>query len=337
VAAAFLGEVRALRHEVNIYRGQVLSVAQGDGHNPFSKSLSLKFIDTGALSRNDVVLPGGLLERIERHTIGFAAHTAQLRAAGRTLHRGLLFYGPPGTGKTHTVRYLSSAMPNRTTFVISGAAFGVLPSICGLARELAPAMVVLEDVDLVAQERSMVGAGENPLLFTLMNEMDGIGPDADVIFLLTTNRADLLEPALAARPGRIDLAVEIPAPDAACRARLIELYGRGMTMHLDNLDSVVSRTEGVSAAFIKEMLRRSALIAAMSTGAAEVGPLVVTSSHLDQALDEMLDSSDALTRSLLGATPPTAKQPIGTPSGPTLPHHIQAMLDASHVQQEPDR
>ena len=327
VSGAFLAGLRELRHDVNIYRCRVLAVAQGDTHNPFSNALTLQFVDPGAPSRDDVVLPAGLLERIERHTIGFAGHTAQLRSAGRSLHRGLLLYGPPGTGKTHTVRYLSAAMSGRTTLIISGAAFGVLPSICGLAHDLAPSMVVLEDVDLVAHERTMHGPGQSPLLFTLMNEMDGIGPDADVIFLLTTNRADVLEPALAARPGRIDLAVEIPAPDADARARLIALYGRGMTMQLGDITSVVTRTEGVSAAFIKEMLRRASLIAAMSTDPAAETGLIVTSDHVDQALAEMLDASDSLTRSLLGAEPSTES---GTePTVPGYPRRCAARTPSS--------
>jgi ATP-dependent 26S proteasome regulatory subunit len=62
-----------------------------------------------------------------------------------------------------------------------------------------------------------------PLLFELLNEMDGLAEDMDVLFLLTTNRTDVLEPALAARPGRIDQSVELPLPDATDRRRLIEL------------------------------------------------------------------------------------------------------------------
>jgi cell division protease FtsH len=203
-AAAFLAELRRLRHVVNIYRGCVLAVTQGDEHNPFSNDLSLQLIESSPLGREDLVLPDGVLERIERHTIDFGRYVARLSAAGRALRRGVLLYGPPGTGKTHTIRYLSSAMTGRTTFIISGAAFGVLGPICKLARDLAPSMVVLEDVDLVALERSMPGPGQNPLLFTLMNEMYGIGADADVVFLLTTNRADLIEPALSARPATGD-------------------------------------------------------------------------------------------------------------------------------------
>ena len=85
-----------------------------------------------------------------------------------------------------------------------------------LARRLQPSMVVLEDVDLIAMDRDL-SDGPNPLLFTLLDAMDGVGADADVTFVLTTNRADILEHALADRPGRVDLAIEIPRPDATCR------------------------------------------------------------------------------------------------------------------------
>ena len=68
------------------------------------------------------------------------------------------------------------------------------------------------------------------VLHELMNEMDGLGPQAEVIFLLTTNRPDMLEPALSARPGRIDQAIEFPLPDDGCRRRLFEVYGRGLDL-----------------------------------------------------------------------------------------------------------
>ena len=140
--------------------------------------------------------------------------------------------------------------------------------------------------------------GENPLLFELLNEMDGLAEDADVVFVLTTNRPDLLEPALAARPGRIDQATEIPLPDAGSRGRLISLYGKGLDLRLDDADSIVARTEGVSASFIKEALRRATLFAAE-----EAGALTVTDRHVNEALDELLVAGGALTVRLLGGEP----------------------------------
>jgi ATP-dependent 26S proteasome regulatory subunit len=133
-------------------------------------------------------------------------------------------------------------------------------------------------------------------VFELLNEMDGLPGDADVVVLLTSNRPELLEPALVARPGRVDLAVEIPLPDPAARRRLFELYGRGLVLRVDGLDRLVGQTEGVSPAFIRELLRKAALLA--------VGPgeeIVVEDRHLDQALHELVVGGGELTRRLLGA------------------------------------
>jgi ATP-dependent 26S proteasome regulatory subunit len=125
--------------------------------------------------------------------------------------------------------------------------------------------------------------------------MDGLADDVDVVFVLTSNRPELLEPALAARPGRVDLAVEVPLPDAACRRRLLELYGRGLTLRVAAMDQLVERTEGVSPAFIRELLRKAALLA--------VGPgddIVVEDGHLTQAIRELVADGSGVTRRLLG-------------------------------------
>jgi len=76
------------------------------------------------------------------------------------------------------------------------------------------------------------------------------------VFVLTTNRADLLKPALAARPGRIDQAVELTLPDAAAHRQLFELYRGDLTVDESRLDNLLERTGGVTASFLKELLRR---------------------------------------------------------------------------------
>src|SRR5207302_4753732 len=122
-----------------------------------------------------------------------------------------------------------------------------------LARFLQPAMMVIEDVDLIARERSQPHDPiREVLLNKLLNEMDGLREDADVLFVLTTNRPDQLEPALASRPGRIDQAIEFPLPDAEGRAKLIKLYARGLEVPEALLATIVQKTKGASPAFIKE-------------------------------------------------------------------------------------
>lgn len=86
----------------------------------------------------------------------------------------------------------------------------------------------------------------------LLNEMDGLKEDADILFVLTTNRPAELESALAGRPGRIDQAIEVGLPDEIGRGKLVRLYGRGLTLDVGIVDEAVRRTEGVSAAFIKD-------------------------------------------------------------------------------------
>lgn len=297
-ATRFLAEVREGMVLHNVYRGQLLAL--GNPHGPFGAGGPVvEFPAVPEIERDEVILPDGVLERIERHTVRFTEHAQKLLTAGRHLKRGLLLYGPPGTGKTLTAMYLVGRMPGRTTLVLSGNSYGLISPTCQLARNLQPSTIILEDVDLVAEERGMAALGENPLLFELLNEMDGLSEDADVIFALTTNRPDLLEPALAARPGRVDQATEIPLPDAECRRRLISLYGEGLDLKLEAVEEVVARTEGTSASFIKELLRRATLFAAE-----EEGDLVVTDRHVSEALDELLVAGGTLTMRLLGVEPP---------------------------------
>src|SRR5260370_12130807 len=101
-----------------------------------------------------------------------------------------------------------------------------------LARFLQPAMIVIEDVDLIARKREeMHGPCEESMLNKLLNEMDGLREDAAVLFVLTTNRPEHLEAALASRPGRIDQAIEFPLPDDGGPGQLFILYAFALPLN----------------------------------------------------------------------------------------------------------
>jgi ATPase family associated with various cellular activities (AAA) len=309
LAQRVLTELDELRAELNVYRGHLLDVSL----DPMGRVV-LGFAAPAGIGRDDVVLPASVLTRIERHALGVAGHRAALLAAGQHLKRGLLLYGPPGTGKTHTTRYLLGQMSGYSRLVLTGRSLVAVGPVTELARDLLPAVVVLEDVDLVAEERSL-GPASSPVLFDLLDAMDGAAPDADLLFLLTTNRADLLEPALAARPGRVDVAVEIALPDAPARERLLWLYGRGVPLALTEADvgTAVERTNGTTASFLKELIRRSVLEALHDDGAPrdDQGLPAVTGAHLTRALDDLLDAAQAVTRTLLGVGVDPADLPAG--------------------------
>jgi ATP-dependent 26S proteasome regulatory subunit len=158
----------------------------------------------------------------------------------------------------------------------------------------------------------MYGPGTNPMLFQLLNEMDGVGADADVTFVLTTNRVEVLEHALTDRPGRVDLAVEIPRPDAEARERLLRLYTRGVDLDLPDASALVERTAGVTASFVRELVRRAVLDAIDTAGRTRLDEQTLLA-----ALDELMDERQALTRSILGGH--DGQPPGAQPAGPRFP------------------
>ncbi|MCC3281850.1 AAA family ATPase [Arthrobacter caoxuetaonis] len=294
-AAAVLAAVQEHLRVHSILRGQVISL----GFDPYGPGgAGVNFLTRPSLPREKVILPDGVLERVRSHVLGIAGHRGRLQAAGQHLKRGVLLYGPPGTGKTHTVRHLLSESPGTTAVLLTGASLGAISQAASLARAMAPSLVVLEDIDLVAEDRNM-GHGPQPLLFQVLDALDGLDADADIAFVMTTNRVDVLEPALAQRPGRVDLAVEIPLPDAGDRVRLMELYAPAGVFSAAALAAVAEQSDGATASFARELVRR-AILAAAEAGE-DPGDV-----HLLAAAEDLSGQREAMTRSLLGGADPTA-------------------------------
>ena len=141
--------------------------------------------------------------------------------------------------------------------------------------------------------------------------MDGLAEDADVVFVLTTNRPEGLETALAQRPERVDQAVELPLPGADGRRRLLDLYAEGLDLRATDLAAVVRRSEGASPAFIREAdpPRRAPRRRGGRRGRCRGRG---ATSH--RALDELQSDRERLTGALLGAdaaagTPPPSVAP----------------------------
>ncbi|RVC81233.1 AAA family ATPase [Mesorhizobium sp. M4A.F.Ca.ET.022.05.2.1] len=287
-------QLEAAINAARSYRGKVLSLETEGDYQGRSKGVMVHRLPQ--VPREEIILPEQTLKLLDRNVIRFIESREALRRLGQSTRKGILLYGPPGTGKTHTIRYLAANLPGHTTLIITADQMGLLSQYMTLARLLQPATVVIEDVDLIARDReNMGGPCEESLLNTLLNEMDGLKDNTDILFILTTNRPEQLEGALTGRPGRIDQAIEVPLPDDDCREKLVRLYGGGLKLSDKIVSEAVARTKGVSAAFIKELMRRTAQTSIMR-GDGEV----VTPEDLAEALDDMLFTGGRLNVRLLG-------------------------------------
>ena len=277
------------------YRGKVISLEAADNYS--GRVGVLRVHKLRDVSRNQVILPEKTLQLLDRNIGGFIRQRDELRKLGLPVKKGVLFYGPPGTGKTHTIHYLASQLPDHTTLLITAEQVGLLDHYFQLARFLQPALVVIEDVDLIARAReNMYGPCDESILNKLLNEMDGLREDAAILFVLTTNRPQNLEAALASRPGRIDQAIEFPLPDERGRNLLVRLYASGLPLDDRVVEMIVRKTDKASAAFIKELMRRAAQFYIQNGSSGQLRP-----EDLNEALEEMLFSGGSLNARLLGA------------------------------------
>ncbi len=302
VASGCLGRVCDLMQELSIYRGRVISVerqrTQYDYDDAGTAGLAqVRFHKLPPVAGDAIVLPAATMRIIERNTISFFKHADRLRREGHPVKRGLLFHGKPGTGKTRTACWLTHSMPNVTVFLVTGEQLWNIKECCDLARSLAPAMLILEDVDLIATRRDQ--NFQTTALHQLMNEMDGLDSSADILFLLTTNLPDQIEAALANRPGRIDQAIHFPLPDEDCRRRLFELYACKSKLQVTDWSAILKKTHGSSPAFIKELVRKAALISVEAT-TDDAPAIELHDQHFLEALSEMTSENGELTRRITG-------------------------------------
>ena len=294
LAAQLLDRLRIQAEGGASWRGKALVLERAQDDFDVAPA-GLRVQKTAPVARGDIVLPEKTLVLIERNTLAFVDRAQQLGRLGMSAKKGVLLYGPPGTGKTLVVRWLASALEGFTKLIVTAGHYALLEETFEIARALQPALVVLEDIDLVGGHRDGPWAGGTTLNL-LLNEMDGLAPDARVLIVLTTNRPETLEPALAARPGRVDQAIEIGLPGESERRLLVKRYA-GTLRVPDELSVETARRIGrVSPAFIKELMRRAAQAMLERSG-----ECVLETCDVERAIGDMLGAGGRLGARMLGA------------------------------------
>lgn len=255
-----------LEHERihSIFRGRLIRPEIDFG----ARVTQAEILAAGDVGWDQVVLPDTLRQRIERDVLDYIRAADALIANGIEPRRSVLFQGPPGTGKTFMCKLLATELRGFTSVLVAGENTHRPEAAFALARSLAPAVLFFEDVDLVARDRE--GNAFPTVLGGLLNELDGI-PRGDRIYVVfTTNRPQVLEEALAQRPGRVDMIVAFPLPDESLRRRLVALYAGRARVDDADIAWVVERTEGVTPAFLREFMKE-AVSTAIRAGAVDGG------------------------------------------------------------------
>src|SRR5512136_2730875 len=186
--------------------------------------------------------------------------------------KGILLYGPPGTGKTLIAKAV--AHEAHATFIrmsgselvhkFIGEGAGLVRELFQLARERAPAIVFIDEIDAVGSMRTNDGTSGSAevqrTLMQLLAEMDGFDNRGDVRIMAATNRADMLDPALL-RPGRFDRLIEIPLPDEHSRLQILKIHSRKMNMGDVDLETIAAVTEDFTGAELEAICREAGMMA----------------------------------------------------------------------------
>jgi cell division protease FtsH len=282
----------------------LLSSMQGGGGKvmQFGKSKAkLVSKETPTVTFADVAGADEAIEELEEIK-EFLQDPAKFQAIGARIPKGVLLYGPPGTGKTLLARAVAGEA-GAPFYSISGSDFvemfvGVGASrvrdLFNQAKENAPAIIFIDEIDAVGRHRGAGMGGGNDereqTLNQMLVEMDGFDPNANVIVIAATNRPDILDPALL-RPGRFDRQIGVDAPDLKGRLQILQVHSKGKPLSKSvDLEVVARKTPGFTGADLANVLNEAALLTARSNAQ------LVDNRALDEAIDRVIAGPQRRTR-----------------------------------------
>jgi len=249
-----------------------LSIVKLIGNIYDSRVRVMELEESPAISYADI---GGLENEIKeiRESVEYPLTKPEIfRRIGVEPPKGILLHGSPGTGKTLIAKAV--AHEAHATFIrmsgselvhkFIGEGAGLVRELFMLARERAPAIVFIDEIDSVGSTRTHDGTSGSAevqrTLMQLLAEMDGFDNRGDVRIMAATNRVDMLDPALL-RPGRFDRIIEIPLPDAAGRLEILKIHSGKMKLADVDLNEVSAMMERSTGAEVQAVCREAGMMA----------------------------------------------------------------------------
>jgi proteasome regulatory subunit len=218
---------------------------------------------------------GGLSEQVQeiKEVIELPLKKPELfKQVGITPPKGILLFGPPGTGKTLLAKAVAASTNSTFIQVVGselvqkfiGEGAKLVKEIFQLAREKAPSIIFIDELDAIAATRIDIGtSGEREVQRTFMQllaEIDGFKPLDNVKIIGCTNRKDILDTAII-RPGRLDRRIYVPIPDAEARKEIFKIHIKEVNTAKLNMQDIVGVMEGFSGAEIKAVVTEAGYFA----------------------------------------------------------------------------
>ncbi len=255
---------RWMTKRLNSGAGGVMSFNQNKAQIVAEGDTGVRFADVAGCDESKQEL---------EEVVDFLKNSGKYTAIGAKIPKGVLLVGPPGTGKTLLARAVAgeAGVP---FFKMSGADFvemfvGVgaarVRDLFKQAREKAPCIVFIDEIDAIGRQRSSAGIGGNDereqTLNQLLVEMDGFDSRSGVIILAATNRAEILDPALL-RPGRFDRQVLVDKPDLEGRLAILKIHSKNLRLAPDvDLRKIAQASAGLAGADLANICNEAALMA----------------------------------------------------------------------------
>lgn len=256
--------------------------------NPFCS-----FLELNKKTNWDSIIIEPKIKKVIKRNINNLYMNREVLAKNKiSIKRGIILCGVPGTGKTMLCKVLANEMDMTIIYVLPSDIRRIsdVSRICEMAKDLSPTLLILEDIDYIAEDREFGDTGDN-LCIELMNRMDGLQEEfKNVITIATTNMIDKVEKAIKNRPGRFDKVIEIDVPAINERKKMIEVFTKNFKLHKDvNIKKIVKDTDGLPGAFIFHISEYAAILAIEDGSMNKKDIAIVKQEHFEEAISESKD------------------------------------------------
>jgi len=245
-----------------------------------------RFLELDNVTWEDVILPKSVIDVIKSNINDSFALRQKLKSFGISIKRGVILHGEPGVGKTNLCKCLAKDIDCSVLYALPSdfSKLSGIKKVCNMAKDLAPCLLIIEDIDWIAMDRSN---GNASFVMELMNQIDGIENFGDIITLGTTNCLNELESAIKNRPGRFDRIVKISKPkEKEITKMILRFTNRFIIDESVVLSRLAKALEGLTGAHVKDLCSTASFFAVKEDSIRD-GKLLIKKSHFDSAILEV--------------------------------------------------